>query len=85
MGAKICLQDNIATITGVKNLHGSAVVGVDLRATAALALAGLSAKGKTIIQGLDHLERGYENFASKLTLIGAEIINRRKKINLYKL
>ena len=85
MGAKICLQDNIATITGVESLHGSAVVGVDLRATAALALAGLSAKGKTIIQGLDHLERGYENFASKLTLIGAEIINRRKKINLYKL
>ena len=85
MGAKICLQDNIATITGVKSLHGSAVVGVDLRATAALALAGLSAKGKTIIQGLDHLERGYENFASKLTLTGAEIINRRKKINLYKL
>ena len=85
MGAKICLQGNIATITGVKSLHGSAVVGVDLRATAALALAGLSAKGKTIIQGLDHLERGYENFASKLTLIGAEIINRRKKINLYKL
>ena len=84
MGAKISVQDNIATITGVKSLHGSAVIGCDLRATAALALAGLSAEGKTIIQGLEHLERGYENFSSKLTEIGADIINR-KKINLFEL
>ena len=85
MGAKICVHENIATITGVKNLHGSAVIGVDLRATAALALAGLSAKGKTVIQGLEHLERGYENFASKFTKLGAEIINQKKKINLFEL
>ena len=78
MGAKIFVKDNVATVTGVKKLHGSAVIGVDLRATAALALAGLSAKGKTVIQGLEHLERGYENFASKLTEIGAEVKNPKE-------
>ncbi len=82
MGAKILLKDNIATVIGVKKLQGSSVIGFDLRATAALALAGLSANGKTIIQGLEHLERGYENFASKLTNIGADIINQKKKIEL---
>ena len=66
MGANITLQDNIATIIGVKNLQGRVVLGSDLRATAALALAGLSAKGKTRVRGLEHLERGYEDFSEKL-------------------
>ena len=82
MGAKITLKENIATIVGVKNLQGSAVIGFDLRATAALALAGLSANGKTIIQGLEHLERGYEDFPSKLKEIGAEIVNEQKRIKI---
>ena len=82
MGANIIVKDNIATIIGVKNLHGSAVIGFDLRATAALAIAGLNANGKTIIQGLEHLERGYENFASKLKDIGADIISEKNKIKL---
>ena len=82
MGAKIIVKDNIATVVGVKELKGSSVIGFDLRATAALALAGLSANGKTIIQGLEHLERGYEDFASKLKEVGAEIVNQKKKIEL---
>ena len=76
MGANITVRDNIATIEGVKRLKGSMVLGSDLRATAALALAGLSANGKTIVRGLEHLERGYEDFSTKLQEIGAEIITK---------
>ena len=76
MGANITLKDNIATIVGVKNLQGRDVVGSDLRATAALALAGLSANGKTIVKGLEHLERGYENFSEKFQEIGASILKK---------
>ncbi len=75
MGSKIILKDNFATITGVKNLKGTAVSGSDLRATAAIALAALYANGESAIYGLNHLKRGYENFASKLNSIGADISN----------
>ena len=74
MGANITVKDNIATVIGVKHLRGKVVVGSDLRGTAALALAGLSANGKTIVRGLEHLERGYEDFSEKLQTIGAQII-----------
>ena len=76
MGAKITVSDNIAKVIGVKNLQGREVIGSDLRATAALALAGLSANGKTIVKGLEHLERGYENFSEKFQGIGASIIKK---------
>ena len=76
MGAKITVRDNIAKVVGVKNLQGRQVIGSDLRATAALALAGLSADGKTIVKGLDHLERGYENFSEKFQEIGASILKK---------
>ena len=76
MGAKITVKDNIAKIIGVKNLQGRKVIGSDLRATAALALAGLSANGKTIVEGLEHLERGYENFSEKFQKIGATILKK---------
>ena len=76
MGAKINVKDNIATVVGVKNLQGRTVLGSDLRATAALALAGLSANGKTTVRGLKHLERGYEDFPKKLHEIGAEILKK---------
>ncbi len=79
MGAQISLQDNTAKVVGVKKLKASSVIGFDLRGTAALAIAGLYANGKSIIQGLEHLERGYEDFALKLQQIGAEI--RHKKQN----
>ena len=54
-------------------------MGSDLRASAALAIAGLSANGKTIVRGLEYLERGYEDFSKKLQEIGAKIF---KKINI---
>ncbi len=76
MGANITLKDNIATIIGVKNLRGRVVEGSDLRATAALALAGLSANGKTIVRGLEFLERGYEDFSIKLRETGAKILKK---------
>ena len=78
MGAKITVRDNIAKVIGVKNLQGKEVIGSDLRATAALALAGLSANGKTIVKGLEHLERGYENFSEKFQEIGASILKKWK-------
>ena len=76
MGAKITVKDNIAKVIGVKNLQGKKVIGSDLRATAALALAGLSANGKTIVKGLEHLERGYEDFSGKFQKIGATILKK---------
>ena len=85
MGANITVKDNVATVVGVKNLKGSVILGSDLRATAALALAGLSASGKTLIGGVEHLERGYENFASKLQEIGARIVIKKKIKIMFKL
>ena len=76
MGANITVNDNIATVVGVKGLQGKVVVGSDLRATAALALAGLSANGKTIVRGLEYLERGYEDFSKKLRDVGAKILKK---------
>ena len=76
MGANITVRDNIATVVGVKNLQGRVVVGSDLRGTAALALAGLYANGKTIVRGLEYLERGYEDFSKKLQVIGAKILKK---------
>ena len=76
MGAKITVNSNIAKVIGVKKLQGKEVIGSDLRATAALAIAGLSANGKTIVKGLDHLERGYENFSEKFQEIGASILKK---------
>ena len=76
MGAKITVRDNIAKVVGVKKLQGREVIGSDLRATAALAIAGLSANGKTIVKGLEHLERGYENFSEKFQEIGASILKK---------
>ena len=76
MGAKITVNSNIAKVIGVKKLQGKEVIGSDLRATAALAIAGLSANGKTIVKGLEHLERGYENFSEKFQEIGASILKK---------
>ena len=76
MGANITVKDNIAKVVGVQNLQGRVVMGSDLRATAALALAGLSANGKTIVRGLEYLERGYEDFSKKLREVGAKILKK---------
>ena len=73
MGADIKLKGNCAIVRGVASLSGAPVVATDLRASAALVLAGLAANGKTIIQGLQHLDRGYENLEAKLVSLGADI------------
>jgi UDP-N-acetylglucosamine 1-carboxyvinyltransferase len=73
MGADIRLKGNIAVIRGVPFLSGAPVVASDLRASAALVLAGLAAQGETVIQGLHHLDRGYDNLEGKLRQLGARI------------
>ena len=62
-----------AVIEGVKQLMGCAVRSTDLRAGAAMLIAGLIAKGTTELYNLTHIDRGYENFESKLRMLGADI------------
>ncbi|MBT9311205.1 UDP-N-acetylglucosamine 1-carboxyvinyltransferase [Leptothoe kymatousa] len=73
MGADIRLNGNMAVIRGVPQLSGAPVTGTDLRAAAALLVAGLAAEGKTTLHGLHHLDRGYENIEAKLSAIGAKL------------
>jgi len=73
MGACIYLEKNTAHIKGVKELVGSNVEGGDLRSSAAIVLACLSAKGNSIFTGLEHLDRGYEKLEEKLTNAGSFI------------
>ena len=73
MGADIRVKGNVAVVRGVSLLSGAPVVATDLRASAALVLAGLAAKGKTTIQGLHHLDRGYEKLETKLLSVGARL------------
>ncbi len=73
MGANIRVKGNHAVIRGVPYLSGAPVVATDLRASAALVLAGLAAQGETIVQGLRHLDRGYENLETKLQRLGAQL------------
>ena len=75
MGALIKIQNNCALIEGVKELTGAETKITDLRAGAALVLAGLAANGESTIYGLKHLRRGYENLNCKLRNLGAEIID----------
>lgn len=80
MGADIRLKGNIALVSGVPFLSGAPVMATDLRASAALVLAGLAAQGKTVVQGLHHLDRGYENIESKLAKLGAKLQRVKSKI-----
>jgi UDP-N-acetylglucosamine 1-carboxyvinyltransferase len=73
MGANIQIKDRSAIVTGVKNLSGAEVMATDLRASVCLVLAGLAAKGRTIINRIYHLQRGYENLVGKLKKCGAKI------------
>ena len=73
MGASIQLVDNTAIIQGVNELKGQNLKGSDLRSTAALIIAALSAKNTSYISGLEHLDRGYECLESKLNILGASI------------
>jgi UDP-N-acetylglucosamine 1-carboxyvinyltransferase len=73
MGASIRTQGSTAFVEGVSRLSGAPVTGSDLRASAAMVLAGLAADGITHVQGLQHLDRGYDRIESKLRSVGASI------------
>jgi len=77
MGADISVDGKVAVIEGVGKLTGAPVKAADLRAGAALIIAGLSAKGLTEIEDIYHIERGYEDMAAKLRAIGADIQKRK--------
>lgn len=73
MGANIQILGNEALVRGVTKLHGAPVQASDLRASASLVLAGLAAEGKTLIDRVYHIDRGYENIVKKLSALGANI------------
>jgi UDP-N-acetylglucosamine 1-carboxyvinyltransferase len=73
MGADIRMQANTAFVEGVARLSGAPVQGSDLRASAAMVLAGLAADGITSVRGLEYLDRGYANLEGKLNTAGASI------------
>jgi UDP-N-acetylglucosamine 1-carboxyvinyltransferase len=74
MGADISIDGRVAIISGVDNLSGAVVRATDLRAGAAMIIAGLAAKGMTTVEEIVHIERGYEDIVGKLRAIGADIV-----------
>ncbi|MDO5344989.1 MAG: UDP-N-acetylglucosamine 1-carboxyvinyltransferase [Lachnospiraceae bacterium] len=87
MGAVAKVEGNTAIITGVERLTGARVSAPDLRAGAALVIAGLAAEGITIVDDIMYIQRGYENFDEKLRSLGAEIekINSEKEAQKFRL
>lgn len=77
MGARVRVEGRTAIVEGVQSLYGAPVEATDIRAGAALILAGLSAEGETTIYGLDHVQRGYEKLEQKLSALGANIRSDR--------
>ncbi len=73
MGADVQVEGKMAVITGVKNLNPAPVKAVDLRAGAAMIIAGLMAKGTTEVEDIQYIDRGYENIVEKFTALGADI------------
>ncbi len=75
MGAAISIDDqsSTATIVGVRTLHGAHVTALDLRAGAAMVIAGLAAHGETVISDVENIERGYVDIVGKLKALGADI------------
>jgi UDP-N-acetylglucosamine 1-carboxyvinyltransferase len=73
MGCDIKVQGNHAVINGVSSLYGAEVMATDLRASASLILAGLCAKGETVVDRIYHIDRGYERIEEKLNYLGADI------------
>ena len=73
MGANIQINGKTATVVGVDQLYGAHVCAHDLRAGAALVIAGLAAQGTTTVDHIHFVERGYERLIEKLTALGADI------------
>ena len=74
MGCDITVKGNHALIKGVKSIYGAEVMATDLRASASLILAGLCAKGETVVDRIYHIDRGYERIEEKLNYLGADIV-----------
>lgn len=89
MGADIKVEGNMAVINGVEGFMGAAISAPDLRAGAALVIAGLVAEGFTILDQIAYIERGYEAFEEKLTALGASMkkidVNDEREIKKFKL
>ncbi len=79
MGAKITIEGKTAVIKGVRKLSGAKVKSTDLRGGACLVLAGLAARGTTIVTDIEHILRGYEGLEKKLNALGAKIIKEGEK------
>ena len=73
LGASIAVSGNEARVTGIDGLNGAQVMATDLRASACLVIAGLVAKGETIVNRVYHLDRGFENLEGKLSACGAKV------------
>ena len=74
MGADIAVHGRTARVRGVDRLRGAAITCTDVRAAAALVLGGLAAAGETVLDGLDHLDRGYDRMTEKLAACGAAVV-----------
>ena len=87
MGANVKVEGNIAVIDGVKRFTGAEVAAPDLRAGAALVMAGLAAEGCSVVEDVEYIMRGYEDFEGKLRELGAEInlASTDKDVQKYKL
>ena len=73
LGADIEISGNTAVVKGVPQLDGATVMATDLRASASLVIAGLVARGETMVERIYHLDRGYECIEEKLSQLGARI------------
>ena len=73
MGAKVTIEGKTAIISGIRKLNGTTVICTDLRGGAAMVIAGIMAKGRTKIENIDYILRGYENLDTKLNSIGAKV------------
>ena len=73
MGAKVTIEGRTAVIKGVRKLSKANVRATDLRGGAALVIAGLNAKGRTTVENIEYILRGYEDFDRKLQSLGANI------------
>ena len=73
MGARLQIQGNVTVVHGVEQLTAAPVMATDLRASVSLVLAGLAARGETVVNRVYHLDRGYEALEQKLAACGADI------------
>ena len=73
MGAEVSIEDHHAIVRGGRKLQGAPVSSTDLRAGAALVLAGIVAEGETRVHKINHIDRGYENYVGKLQSLGADV------------